>query len=34
MLIAFVDLKKAFDKVRQKKLFQTLQQIEIDFKDR
>lgn len=33
-MIAFVDLEKEFDKVGWQKLFQTLQQIEVDFKDR
>lgn len=34
MLIAFVDLEKAFDKVSWQKLFQTLQQVGVDYKDR
>lgn len=33
-LLAFVDLKMAFDKVSWQKLFQTLQQVGVDYKDR
>lgn len=34
MLIEFVDLEKALNKVNFQKLFQILQQIGVDFKDR
>lgn len=33
-MIAFVDLDKAFDKVNWQKLFQIVQQIGVNFKDR